>query len=126
VGYDVPEVEWLYPIEGHTGGGDFITVGGTNLGPLRHLSAVTLACKIDNTHVPVKFLSNTVVECKTPSHAEVGAGGPCSPLRLISSYTAVYSCIKLSFLESRMPPCDAASVSCRALRAGVRVYGVHA
>ena len=57
VGYEVPEVEWVFPTEGHTGGGDFITLAGSNLAAIRTVQGVTLACKVDIEHMPARFIS---------------------------------------------------------------------
>ena len=66
----MPEVEWIYPTEGSTGGGDVITVAGTNLADVRNLSGVVLECKVDGTRTATTFLDDDAVTCQTPPHRE--------------------------------------------------------
>ena len=56
MGYEVPEVEWLYPNEGSTGGGDILTVAGTNLGTLKRMKNVELRCRVDATETATSYL----------------------------------------------------------------------
>ena len=64
----MPEVEWIYPTEGSTGGGDVITVAGTNLADVRNLSGVVLECKVDGTRTATT--DDDAVTCQTPPHRE--------------------------------------------------------
>ena len=52
VGYEVPEVEWMYPMEGTTVGGDTLTLRGSNLAEVRFISGVLVECKVDGVPLP--------------------------------------------------------------------------
>ena len=42
----------MYPLEGATGGGDKLTLKGSNLAEVRHISGVEVECKVDGVLTP--------------------------------------------------------------------------
>lgn len=69
-GFEVPEVEWIYPIEGHVGGGEVVTLSGQALTGIQGLNGVELTCKFDNDFVPAFYVSSDTVRCTAPAHSE--------------------------------------------------------
>ena len=69
-GFEVPEVEWIHPIEGHVGGGEVITLSGQALAGVQGLAGVALTCKFDNEFVPAYYITSDTVSCTAPSHSE--------------------------------------------------------
>jgi hypothetical protein len=60
----------MYPLEGATGGGDKLTLKGSNLAEVRHISGVEVECKVDGVLTPASFVGDDVVECPSPPHKE--------------------------------------------------------
>jgi len=69
-GFEVPEVEWIHPIEGHVGGGEVITLSGQALAGVQGLAGVALTCKFDNEFVPAYYITSDTVSCTAPAHSE--------------------------------------------------------
>ena len=63
-------MEWLYPNEGSTSGGDILTVAGTNLGALKRMKNVELRCRVDATETATSYLHDDLVTCITPPRGE--------------------------------------------------------
>ena len=60
----------MYPLEGATGGGDKLTLKGSNLAEVRRISGVEVECKVDGVLTPASFVGDDVVECPSPPHKE--------------------------------------------------------
>ena len=60
----------MYPLEGATCGGDKLTLKGSNLAEVRHISGVEVECKVDGVLTPASFVGDDVVECPSPPHKE--------------------------------------------------------
>ena len=48
----------MYPLEGATGGGDKLTLKGSNLAEVRRISGVEVECKVDGAWRPASFVGD--------------------------------------------------------------------
>jgi len=69
-GFEVPEVEWISPSIGYSGGGETVTLSGKKLASVQNIVGVELTCKFDNEYVPAYYIDTETVKCTAPPHIE--------------------------------------------------------
>ena len=69
-GFEIPEVEWMYPSAGHVGGGEVVTLSSKQLAAVQNIPGAELTCKFDNEFVRAYYVDAETVKCTAPSHTE--------------------------------------------------------
>jgi hypothetical protein len=70
VGFDVPQVEHVWPARAGAQGGAAVRVSGSYFTAVYNRANVGLGCKFGSHVVAAWFVNRDIVECRAPAHAE--------------------------------------------------------